>query len=258
MTDVHTHSLRLSKQQTATNNLVWGSVLNAGVIALLDDALAGTTSIDVTAGNVTLSTEDGAADQARCMTILVIGAPGVARTIFVPNVQKVYTVHNACGQSVTVKTTTGVGVVVPNGSRATVFVDEASGNVIQPLLHTDQAVLALSGNLTAAPCTVVNGTAGTTTPTYYVGREGGQVIIGTAGYTVTLTAPAFIVNINAGTFPVSSDLDARTLYIVEAGTVREAVMTTAPSSIIYSRADTSGWGSNSVVVPEHYFVLRGA
>jgi hypothetical protein len=255
-----TTRLRLSKQQTATNDRVWGSVLNAGFMALLDDALAGALSLDLTAGNVVLTALDGETDQARNMTLLLTGAPAGVRTVTVPAVQKVYTVHNACGQNVTVKTQTGaVGVVIANGVRATVFADEASDSVIQPLLHTDQNVIALTSNLTPVPCTVPGATGGTSNPTYYYGVEGGQLIVGSPGYSVTITAPSFFVNPTGGfTWPVSADLDTRTLYFLEAAAVREGYMTIAPGSIVYGRADTVALTSVSITLPEHWFILKSA
>lgn len=257
MTDTHTPKLRLTKQQTATNQQVWGSILNLGFTDLLDAAIAGAATIDLTAGNATLSTNDGAADEARNITILLTGAPGSARTVFVPLLQKVYTIHNACGQTVTVRTATGTGVAVLNGTRVTVFVDEADDVVRQPLLNTDNNVVAQTGVMTPQVGNVPNATLGTSTPTYYTLREGGQIIVGTQGFTVTINSGATIVN--GLVLPTSLDLDGCTLLIDDGGTIRPAFMSVGQTSIIYSRADSVAWTSPSQrIIPPHYFVLRGA
>lgn len=81
MADTYTPSLRLTKPEISANNDAWAALLNAGMIGLLDDAIAGETVVDVTAGNVTLSENDGAADEARAMFVRIIGTPGVTRFI---------------------------------------------------------------------------------------------------------------------------------------------------------------------------------
>lgn len=252
----YTGSLRLAKQATAENDKVWGSINNAQ-IDLLDTAIAGASSIDVTAADVVLTALNGAADQARAMTLLVIGAPAGARNIIVPKVQKLYTVHNACGQTVTVKTSTGTGLAIPTGVRYAIFVDGDNDRVRGFVLSSAAAVTAGPANLTTVATAVTAATGGTTNPTYYTYKEGGQILVGTDGFTVTVNSIAFFVS---GSFPdVSLDLDTFPLYIIEAGTLRAATVAMSPSGPIYSRADSTGWTApSSRVVPPHYFTLRGA
>jgi hypothetical protein len=236
-----TQNLQFTKQATAENPNVWGSVLN-GQIDLIDAAIAGAVSIDVTAANVSLSRIQGAADQSRPMTLLVVGTPVAARQIVVPTFQKVYTVHNACGQTVTVKTVSGLGVAIPTGTRLTVFVDEFEDNVFAPLLHGDGAVVVNPGPMIAIATTVPNATAGTSTPTFHYMIEGEQIVVSTFGFTVTVASTQFRAN---ATFPVGTDLEAQPCFVVEAGVVTEAYMILTQSGVLFERGDGLGWTNPS-------------
>lgn len=253
----YTTSLRLAKQATAENDKVWGSVNNAQ-IDLVDTAIAGASSIDVSAGDVTLTALNGAADQARAMTILVTGAPASARNIVVPKAQKLYTVHNACGQTVTVKTATGTGLAIPNGTRYSLFVDSSADRVFGFVLHTEAAVASGPGTLTTVACSVAAATAGTTNPTYYTYKEGNQIVVGTDGFTVTVNSIAFSV---LGSFPdvAFGDFDTFPIYVDEAGTTKAVLAAMSPSGPSYSHADSTAWtATSSRIVPPHYFTMRGA
>lgn len=256
MTDTYTERLRLVKQQTATNRLVWGSILNSGLIDLLDSAIAGAATIDVSAANVTLSMENGAVDEARCMTLLVTGAPGVARTIFVPTAQKVYTVHNASGQTVTVRTVGGSGVAVLNGTRATLFVDETLDEVFRPALHPSQSFAPDTGTMDPIACAVTAATGGTTTPTFYRHREGDHISISCGLISVDVASTAFIIT---GSFFTGLD-DNRCYpqYILEAGAPVKSYVEIRDGSIIITRADLGPWTNPSTrVIPAMTFSFRG-
>lgn len=71
----------------------WGTVVNTAITDLIDSAIAGTTEI-TTDTNVTLSTTNGAANQAREAIILCTGARTGAKTITVPAQSKAYIVIN--------------------------------------------------------------------------------------------------------------------------------------------------------------------
>jgi hypothetical protein len=114
----YTTRLRTAVQLTGENNNTWGDVANAGVFQLLEDAIAGMSTISLTAGNVTLTANNGATDQARSAILNLTGAPGAARTVTVPSVSKLYLINNATtgGQTITIKTAAGVGVAVGTGA----------------------------------------------------------------------------------------------------------------------------------------------
>jgi hypothetical protein len=78
--------------------------------------------VDVTSGNVTLTTANGTTDQARNMFIRAFGA-SAARDVIVPAVTKLYFVVNDCTADVTFKVSAQTGVAVPAGKTAVLRCD---------------------------------------------------------------------------------------------------------------------------------------
>lgn len=125
MADTYTSSLRLRKQETNANVNVWGEYLNDYVIVPIDFAMTAEVDLNLSASNVTLSTANGSADQARAFSLNVTTTGGVARTIEIPSVEKPYLVRNNGTSTVLIKTASGTGVVVLQGTRANVYCDGA-------------------------------------------------------------------------------------------------------------------------------------
>jgi len=123
MADTYSPLLRLRLQKTGANQNTWGELLNISVAQLLEDAIAGAADIVVAGTDVTLSANDGADDQARMAVLNLTGSPGASRNILVPALSKPYIVINATGFAQTIKTATGTGVTVPNGSRQQLYCD---------------------------------------------------------------------------------------------------------------------------------------
>lgn len=97
-------SLRLNLQAPGENLNTWGTNLNAGVFQLIEDALAGAVSQSLS-GSLTLTSANGATDQARCLALNITG--GTGGTITVPGVRKLYWVRNQASGAVVVSTGAG-------------------------------------------------------------------------------------------------------------------------------------------------------
>jgi hypothetical protein len=94
----------------------WGTTVNDSITSLIDSAVAGTTTLSVDA-DVTLSTTNGAANQARNAIILWTASNGATtRNITAPAQSKAYLVINA-----------GTGSIVIRGSGPTTGVTVAAG-----------------------------------------------------------------------------------------------------------------------------------
>jgi microcystin-dependent protein len=109
--------LRLELQATGENANTWGDKTNNN-IELVADAIAGSTSISIAgSGNYTLTTANAATDQARKAFITLTGTLTGNRTIIVPSSSKIYYVRNNTSGAFTVtfKTASGVGALVPQG-----------------------------------------------------------------------------------------------------------------------------------------------
>lgn len=81
----------------------WGTTVNDAITSLIDSSVAGTTTLSTDA-DVTLTTTNGAANQARSAVLLCTGARTTVKTITAPAQSKAYIVINA--------TTGGLGVKV--------------------------------------------------------------------------------------------------------------------------------------------------
>jgi hypothetical protein len=180
--------LGLALPTTGDLSGTWGTVVNDAITGLLDSAIAGTTTLSADV-DVTLSTTNGAANQARNAIILWTATGTVTRNITAPAQSKAYFIINATGgtQSIVIRGAgPTTGVTIPAGARALVawngsdFVKVVSNPVV---LTSD-----VSGVLPEA-----NG--GTGESTY----SNGQLLIGNAagGLTkTTITAGANITVTN--------------------------------------------------------------
>ena len=153
--------LRLELQATGENANTWGEKTNNN-LELLAASIAGATSINVAGtGSYTLTTANAATDEARRMFLSFTGLLTGARTIVVPSSSKVYVIRNATtgSFSLTVKTATGVGAVVPQGSLAIVACDGTDCYV------TANQTITLSGDVTGSGTTSISTTLANTAVT---------------------------------------------------------------------------------------------
>ena len=157
--------LGLALPTTGDLSGTWGTTVNDSITGLIDSAVAGTTNVSTDA-NVTLTTTNGAANQARNMVLLFSGARTAIRTITAPAQSKVYTVINATtgGFAVTlVGAGPTTGLTIPNGASAVVawngsdFVEVGAGSIGNLVVNgtltvtgatTLQSTLAVTGNIT--------------------------------------------------------------------------------------------------------------
>jgi hypothetical protein len=120
----YTTSLKLTLP--ADGDTGWGTTVNTGVTALVDAAVAATAAVthDDTA-NYTLTSNNGAADEARKMFLNITGTLTAARNVVCPTASKLYFIKNSTtgGFSVTLKTTAGTGITVPNGTKMALYCD---------------------------------------------------------------------------------------------------------------------------------------
>ena len=124
----HTTSLGLVKPAAGESAGTWGTLINTELTDMLEEAIAGYVSIEIT-GNTTLSTNvTGTSCESRHAIIrLTSGTLGSNSDIIVPDLAKIWIINNATsgGQTVTVKTANDAGVVIPNGKTAILYCDGA-------------------------------------------------------------------------------------------------------------------------------------
>ena len=132
MASSYTTRIRLEKQGDGENPNSWGAVLNQNVIDLVDQAIASYTTVSISVGNTTLTTNDGSSDQARSAFIEFIGNLTTSINVEIPGVSKGYGIRTnfatvSAGATLTLKTAAGTGYSVPTSTaNAFVFCDGVS------------------------------------------------------------------------------------------------------------------------------------
>jgi len=151
MASTFTTRIRLTQQGDGDNPNSWGTVLNNGVVSLVDEAVAAYTTVILGANaTVTLSAVDGGTDVPRSAFLETNGTVGGAHTtitMVIPNVTKGYVINNQTTYTtatnvIKIKTAPGSGYVIPQAG------------IVQVIVDTDGSVwstnTAGSGNGTAA------------------------------------------------------------------------------------------------------------
>ena len=136
MASTYSTNLKIELMGTGENSGTWGTITNTNLGTAFEQAVIGLGNPDYTSdANLTITlTNTNASQAARCLVLNVTSAFGsltATRELIVPTIQKQYIVQNNTtgGQSITVKTSAGTGITVPNGRKAHLYVDGT--NVVQ-------------------------------------------------------------------------------------------------------------------------------
>ena len=117
----YTSLLGLALPVTGELSGTWGDVVNTEITDLLDSAIAGYATADVTSGDWTLSTTgSGLPNEARMAIIIPTGTPGVVRNVIAPSQSKIYIVINQSDSNIVFKGAATTGVTVYAGANAVV------------------------------------------------------------------------------------------------------------------------------------------
>lgn len=150
---------------------LWGTVTNTN-LDLIQEAIGGYISIAVTSSDITTTISDGASSNGRNFVIKLTGTLAANRNVTVPDsLEKAYIVIDATDRSsnhytLTFKTASGTGVVLPVGSTSVLFADGT--NIVSALLEKGYK----------------------TTTTAYTAVNGDQIFVDTSSAAVTVTLPA--------------------------------------------------------------------
>lgn len=183
----------------------WGTAVNDQITQLVDSAVAGTTTLS-TDGDVTLSTTNGAANQARQAIILLSGARTAARNVTAPAQSKAYIVNNA---------TTGGYAVTFRGSGPTTGVTVANGEKCLVAWNGSDFVKVASSLITAltGTLTVPNGGTGATTLTGLVKGSGTSAFTAAVAGTDYLAPPSGTAILKANSGGALANATAGTDYV---------------------------------------------
>jgi hypothetical protein len=176
MASTYTTNLRLTKQADGENPNSWGAILNDGVISLVDDAIAGYTTVVIgSAATVTLSENQGSGDQSRSAIIEFKGTVGGAHdtiNILIPNNSKTYIIKNSVSyndstDAIVLKVAGNTGVTIADDSTA-MYV--TNGTTVLPVAQTTFTNITATGNLDVSGNASVSGAV----------RVGGTLTVGGA------------------------------------------------------------------------------
>jgi hypothetical protein len=192
MPATYTASLRLSKPAVGDTN--WGLVVNDGCTNLTDTAIAGYTTVSMPSNaDYTLTSSNGAADEARSMMLNITSAVSLTttRNVICPSVSKLYFVKNATSgsQSIVFKTSAGAGITIPTGK--TVAVSCNGTDVVNAFDYL--AGVTFGGTISGTFSGAYNGTVGATTPNTgaFTTLSASSTVSGT-GFSTYLASPPAI------------------------------------------------------------------
>jgi hypothetical protein len=154
MASTYSTNLKIELQATGENSGTWGTITNTNLGTALEQAIVGYGNPSFASdANLTLTyTDTNAAQAARALVLNVTSSVSLTATreLVVPTIQKQYIVQNNTtgSQSITVKTSGGTGITVPNGRKAHLYVDGT--NVIQMFDFVDINGGAIDGTTVGA------------------------------------------------------------------------------------------------------------
>jgi hypothetical protein len=219
-------NLKIELMTTGENSGTWGDITNTNLGTAFEQAVIGLGNPDYTSdANLTITiTNSNASQAARCLVLNVTSAFGsltATRELIVPTIQKQYIVQNNTtgGQSITVKTSAGTGITVPNGRKAHLyvngtdviqmfdFVNILGGTIDNTTLGATTASSARVTTLNASGATTLDGTVA-------LGNAAGDIITvpGTIGSNLIFTDNTYDIGASGATRP-------RNLFLAGAATV---------------------------------------
>ena len=119
-------NLKLTVQATGENSGTWGQITNTNLL-ILEQAIGGFTTFNVTNANRTLTFSNGALSNGKNIVIKLTGTLAANRTVSIPDsIEKTFLVQDACdhaGHTLTFKTASGTGVLLCEGNCYNLYSD---------------------------------------------------------------------------------------------------------------------------------------
>ena len=232
MASTYSPNLRIELIAVGEQSNTWGGTTNNNLGTLIEQAISGVVSIDVTLGNVTLTALQGATDQSRQMVIIATGTPGVTRTITAPAVNKVYSVVNNSDATLSFIASGGTGVTLIAGAKKYLYCDGTN------FYDAINAVTVTSGTIDGTTIGATTPTTGKFTTINASGQITSTVAIGTAPLVVTSTTA--VANLTASNVTTNANLTGAVTSVGNAtslGSFTSAQLATALT-------DETGTGAN--------------
>jgi hypothetical protein len=148
MASTYSPTLRLELIGNGEQAGTWGTTTNTNLGSLLEQAITGVQTITMGDATYTLSSFDGAVDEARNAVLVLGGTVTTPQNLIAPAVEKTYIIKNGTGANVTIKTSGGNGVTFVNNQVGIVYCDGT--NFFQAVnVNSITGNVAVTGNLSA-------------------------------------------------------------------------------------------------------------
>lgn len=201
MASTYSPSLRLELIGNGEQSGTWGTTTNTNLGTLIEQAISGVETITMANAPYTLTSFNGASDEARNAVLVVQGTNSAVQNVIAPAEQKTYIIYNNTvgGYSIRIKTSVSAGVLIPSGGVGLVYCDgsefflatapQVTANVPNTAVFRDGSGNFAAGTITANLVgDVTGGLLGTpTAPTAAPGTN-----------TTQIATTAFVQNIAGG------------------------------------------------------------
>jgi hypothetical protein len=186
MASTFSPTLRLELIGDGDQSGIWGQTTNNNLGGLLEQAITGVITIAMVDANYTLASFNGVVDEARNQVLVLTGALSAQRNLIAPLVEKTYTIRNTTtgGFGVQIIGSSGTGVIIPNGTTASVFCD---GTNFFPATTGSLGNQVINGNLAVTGTTTLTGALSGSTAVF-----SGAISSVNPSFTGTPTAPTAI------------------------------------------------------------------
>lgn len=169
MSSTYSPDLRIELIATGDQAGVWGNTTNTNLSTVLESAIAGYTSVSISASSQALTANYGSTDQARYASIALTTVTGANFAVYAPPSPKLYVIYNASSYVATIYNSTvlgnitaaGTGVAIPAGKTMTVWSDgtnfaQQNTHLISPTIASPTLTAPVLG--TPASGTLTNAT----------------------------------------------------------------------------------------------------
>jgi hypothetical protein len=245
--------LKIELIGTGEQSGTWGTTTNNNFSIALSEAITGTADVTFSSADITLTlTNTNSAQTARNLRLNLLGTSGGARNLILGSgcqIEKLYLIKNGLADAVTVKNTTGSGVVIPAGKSMYVFNNAV--DVVDVLTYFAGTVTVTGGSIDNTPIGSSTAHTGAFTTLAASGNTTLTGDLAVNGNTTLGNASGDTITANAGTMNVPNNLNFNGTGTIRLPNGTTGERPTPASGMIRYNTSTSGfegyaggeWGS---------------